>query len=141
MKYMPQDVFDGCALVVAMAHFAGADAQEIVGDLERQYSQSYADENMGSDIKEAADRIVVELPKLMQGDYTHQQLAGACKTLSTAIQKFNVDGAKRKRGFLGGTLFNYEKQEIREKPSRCMATIASYHVALASGAIDPRSLT
>lgn len=140
MKYMPQDVFDCCALTVAMAGFSGVNTAEIAGQLSEGYRKSYGDTALAEQIIEAADLLMKTVPSFFETEKTDAQLAGACKTLSSAITKFNVDGSKRRRGLLGGTLFNKEKVEIESKPTKCLPNVIAYNIAILSGAIDPRKI-
>lgn len=140
MKYMPQDVFDCCALSVAMAGFSGVSMYDITVQLSEDYGKSYDDTVLAEQLTEAADLLVKTIPTFFESAKTDAQLAGACKMLSGAIIKFNVDGSKRRRGFLGGTLFNKEKVEIKNKAAKCLSNVAAYNMALLSGSIDPKKI-
>jgi hypothetical protein len=140
MKYMPQDVFDCCALTVAMAGFSGANIGEIAGKLSDDFSKSYGDTALIEQFIKAADLLQESIPKYFESKKSDVQLAGACKTLSGAIAKFNMDGSKRRRGLFGGTVFNNEKIEIKGKVEICMSNVAAYHMAILMGAIDPRTI-
>lgn len=140
MKYMPQDVFDGCALTVAMAGFSGVNMVDIAKQLSEDYQKSYDDNDLTEQILEAAGLLTEAVPRFFETEKSAAQLAGACKTLSGAIMKFNVDGTKRRKGLLGGTMFNRAKAEIEDKPKKCLSNVIAYNVAILSGAIDPRKI-
>lgn len=137
---MPQDLFDCCALTVAMAGFMEKDMMEFSQDFAQDYSQAYNDSDQAKQMFAAGEMLVKGIPILMQGDYTNLQLAGACKTLQKAIMKFNPDGSKKRRGLLGGTRFKFEKSEILNKSERCIANVTLYHLAMVDGAINPLKL-
>jgi hypothetical protein len=140
MKYMPQDVFDGCALTVAMAGFSGVDMANIASQLANDYQKLYNDAGLTEQILEASNLLLEAVPHFFETEQTDRQLAASCKVLSSAIQKFNVDGSKRRKGLLGGTIFNKEKSEIEDKPQKCLSNVIAYNIAIFSGVIDPRKI-
>lgn len=140
MKYMPQDVFDCCALSVAMAGFSGINMADIAVKLSEDYGKSYGDNSLAEQFIEAAGVLMEVIPQFFAMAKTDAQLAGACKTLSSAIIKFNIDGSKRRRGFLGGAVFNKEAVEIENKMAKCLSNVAAYNLAILGGSIDPRKI-
>jgi hypothetical protein len=139
-RYMPQDVFDGAALTVAMAKALGQDGQAIAEQLATAYGSSYADGNLVQQWDEASNKVLTMIPKLFSISVKGEKVAQVCKTLSRAITQFRDDGRRRRKGFFGGTLFNYEKSELPDKVSKFEANVAVYHVLLVTGAIDVHKL-
>jgi hypothetical protein len=125
--FMPQDVFNGCALVVAQAGASGLDMVEHANDLADEYGRTYKDEWF------------LFFKSAFSGEVSEQKIASACKTIFSAMNKFHLDG-KPKRRWLKGALFQRQKTPICDKVAACKREISLYHFAITTGLIDPRRL-
>lgn len=137
--FMPQDVFNGCALVVAQAGACDLDMVEHANELADEYGRVYKDEWLANEIFEGAENALLFFKSAFSGEISDRKIAGACKAVLSAMNKFHIDG-KQKRKWLKGALFNRQKEPISNKVEACKADISRYHFAITTGLIDARRL-
>jgi hypothetical protein len=137
--FMPQDVFNGCALVVAQAGASGLDMVEHANDLADEYGRTYKDEWLAAEIFDAAEHAFLFFESVFSGEVSEQKIASAYKTIFSAMNKFHLDG-KPKRRWLKGALFHRQKTPICDKVAACKREISLYHFAITTGLIDPQRL-
>jgi hypothetical protein len=137
--FVQQDLFNMCALTVAQALVAGLDGADVAEELAQEYGKVYRDSELASDFLSAAHQILPLVARLISSEPLDPRVAGACKTLSHAMGKFDSDG-RRKRRFLKGAIFNRNRRQIENKVLACQTDVLAYHVALTTGVIDPRSV-
>lgn len=132
-RYMPQEVFNLCAVTTAkMSAMTGAAIEGYALKMADAH-RTYADDPiyLAADIESSAEKIISFLSSL----FPKEVIPGACTQLQYCIKHFCTDGSKKRRRIFGGSLFNYERSEISNKVKQCTTTIATYHAAVVSGLI------
>ena len=98
------------------------------------YVDTYSDYRLREDIEDAAEKII----EYFSGEFERHQIPSALRHMQHSIINFEVDGSKRKKKrFLGGTMFNYEKDEIEGKAVNAALRIMAYDRLISSQTIPP----
>jgi len=119
--------------------FSGEDMSSIADRLASSY-RVYGDHALSDEFLAAAKTLMETIPTILNGKASSdQQLVAHCKVLSCAIARYSIDGKKKKKPFLAGAYFQYEKSEIQNKVGTCQTNVMLYHLALMAGSIDARN--
>ena len=107
--YMPNEVFEAGAYAIASIHVSRSisliDAVDGVYD---QYKSSYEDDNIRRQWGDAAETVISLIQHRFSG-LTQAELADLLEYLVNVVMAKEPSGAKRKKKFLGGTIFNKDK--------------------------------
>ena len=107
--YMPNEVFETGAYAIASIRVSRSmsliDAVDIVYD---QYKSSYKDDNIRHQWAGAAET-VISLIQQRFPSLTRAELADLLEYLVNVVMAKEPSGAKRKKKFFGGTIFNKDK--------------------------------
>ena len=130
-RYMPQRVFDCCAIFVAKCYYDDeVDESDIIAKLVGSYQNAYVDDReLLNDIDEAAKKVL----ELVRTAFPDKSLYSVFEQLSFLSEKYELDGRKRRRKILGGTMFNKEKQYNTERVKECVKNVLVYHTGTMTG--------
>lgn len=140
--FMPQDVFNACALTVAQAGASGFDMTKTAHDIAATYGKTYRDEGLAQDVLTAADDALTFIYSVFADGRNDKETraALACKMLAAAVIKFEVNG-KRKGDFFRGAIFHRQKNQLESKVKTFSTDVIAYHFAIVTGKIDPKLLS
>ncbi|MCY1302270.1 hypothetical protein D9M70_519200 [compost metagenome] len=131
-SYIPQYMFNICAVTAAkIAASSGKPVREAANMLATNYKESYDDMNLEDDILAAA----INVTEFIKSSLPGSSIPGCMTQLQYTIINFEPDGKKRRKKIFGGTWFNKERDEIKDKVQRCKVNIAIYHMLLISGTL------
>jgi hypothetical protein len=130
-RYMPQQLFDMCAVSAAkISALSGEPIESVAEQLANTYQRDYQDENLSQDISAAASNVKTLVVKFL----SEEALAARLTQFQFCIKHYKSDGKKRPFR-LGGTFFNREKQQLPDKVATCLSDVAAYYFLVTGGAI------
>lgn len=131
-SYIPQYMFNICAVTTAkIAASNGKPIREAANLLANNYKKSYDDINLEDDILTAA----INVTEFIKSSIPGNSIPGCMTQLQYTIVNFEPSGRKRRKRLFGGTWFNKEKSEIKDKVQQCKINIATYHILLIGGSL------
>ena len=134
--YMPQRVFDVGALTIAFIHLKTGERIEIVAQQAfQQYEKSYLDDKILLQWIDATKEALKSLDTLFPNIDKETKIATLVH-LKNCVAKYNLDGTKRKKRLLAGTLFNKENEPNHQRVKQFLAHLSTYHLFLQSGKIE-----
>lgn len=123
LKYMPQDLFNLCAVTASKASvFTGKSIKQVSEEVTLGYIHTYSDQSLPGEVAEAAHLIIEYIQEYFAGTDEIRKLTH----LQYCIDNYEADGNPKKKKFLGGTVFKYETEEIKNKPHVCICDIANF---------------
>jgi hypothetical protein len=122
LKYMPQDVFNLCAVTAAkVTGFTGKSIEQVSQEITSGYIHTFSDQNLSKEVAEAASSIREYIREYFVGTDEVRKLTH----LQYCIDNYDVEGQLRQKSFLSGTSFKHETNEIKFKPHVCSCNIAN----------------
>lgn len=140
MSYMPQQLFNMCAVTTAKISVATEQPVEAIAlQVTASYTDTYKDVHLAEEVAEAASRIAA----LLKGTMPDGSLGGALTQMQFCIKNYSPDGKKLRGKILGGTWFNKEPKPIEDKVGVCFANVAAFHILTINGQVPiaPRGWT
>ena len=138
MKYIEEDIVTIAGLLAARCYWSGVDHLPILEELARDYEKAYDDNDLEEKFSKSFRQVLLVLPKSIEtvgvNPKDKQVLVGTCHALSAAIQQYDTSG-KRRRRFLGGTLFSRSRNPIRDVEAAVEQQILTYAMLMTSGKI------
>jgi len=132
-KYMPQDVFDMGAALIAKLHIStDEDISILAGKLHENYRHSYIDDGLQEDWAEAAQTLLT----LARGRFSDASvLFGLFRHMMFFVREYNLDGSRKRRRIFGGTWFSGERSPNPNRLKDCLRTYMIFNVLVDSGQI------
>ena len=129
-SYMPQDVFNMCAVTAAQNNASeGTTIEQFAKRVSDEYRRYYIDDGFEEDIVLAARNVV----KFIESSFPGTKAATAVRQLQYCIRKFQPSG--KKKFFLQvGTIFDRQKVPLPNRVSQCVADVVVFHLGTLSGA-------
>ena len=140
MSYMPQQLFNMCAVTTAKISVATERSVEaIASQVTASYTDTYKDVHLAEEVAEAASKIAAWL----EGAMPDGSLVGALTHMQFCIKNYSPNGKKLRRKLLGGTWFNKESEPIEDKVRACVANVATFYILTINGQVPiaPRGWT
>ena len=126
--YMPQDVFNMCAVTAAQYSASeGTTIEEFAKLISDKYRHHYIDDGYEEDIVLAARNVV----KFIESSFPGTKSAAAVRQLQYCIRKFHPSG--KKKFFPQGTILNQQKVPLPNRVSQCVTDVAVFHLGTLSG--------
>lgn len=136
MGYAPEDVVASAGLTVAMSMFVSSDSYSTARQLAEEYQRAFDDKELQRDFIYCGFALKELIENLHPGTDDPKRLASICLFLTKAIMAFQVDGRRKRRGFLASPFFTSSRYEIQNKPTVATSLVTAYHLALQAGKID-----
>ncbi|MDD2762135.1 MAG: hypothetical protein PHH11_17805 [Methylomonas sp.] len=131
-EFIRQEMFNMFAVSAAKISAASNKSiREATALIMNNYQGAYLDANLAKDVETAANGVT----EFMLGILPPETLTGNLTQMQFCIKNFNPDGTRKRKRIFGGTFFNKEKSEIRNKVQSCKANIATYHMLVIGGSI------
>lgn len=127
-SYMPQNVFNMCAVTAVQYNTSGnTTIEEFAKRISDEYRRHYIDDGYEEDIVLAARNLV----KFIESSLRDTKAAAAVRQLQYCIKKFHPSG--KKRFFPQGTIFNQQKSPLPNRVSQCVTDVTVFHLGTLSG--------
>ena len=134
--YMPQRVFDVGALTIAFIHLkTGEPIETVAQGAFQHYEKSYLDDKVLLQWTDAAKAALKSVDTLFP-NIDKETKIGSLVHLKNCVDKFNLDGTKRSKRLLGGTLFKKEKEPNHQRVKQFVTHLVTYHLLLLNGEIE-----
>ena len=128
-SYMPQDVFNMCAVTAAQFNASeGTTIEKFAKRISDEYRRDYIDDGFEDDIVLAARNVV----KFVESSFPGTKAAAAVRQLQYCIKKFHPSG-KKKFFLQGGTIFNKQKVPLPNRVNQCVTDVVVFHLGTLSG--------
>jgi hypothetical protein len=139
-RYMPQFLFDGCAVSVAM-YYDPEDSVDISTPITlvlNQYQKDYEDDQyLEKDLAIAAtgiyEFVVGYFSRPEFSEVTPERLISAFKQLRWLASNYEINGKKKRKKLFGGTLFNSDKEYFTGRAYTSVTNIEAFHNGTVEG--------
>jgi hypothetical protein len=129
-RYMPQDIFNGCAIFTAMANY-NEQLKKDVPTIFSRYQNSYKDDKKMFDDVEEASSLVLQAVGMHYPEEGSQMVM--LRQIFSLNKYYELDGQKKKNNLLNGTFFNKERRYNGERAKVCAREIMVYIAGTQTG--------
>ena len=130
-SYMPQDVFDMCVVSAVKIHMVSGDSLgQVCSQICGYYKNSYPhDADFELEIKKTSGKLL----EAMRSQFEDEQLPPAMTQLQYCITNYELNGKKKRKRLLSGTLFTKTKSRNPNRAKGCLQNMTVYHVGTMTG--------
>jgi len=133
-KYMPNDLFNLCAITVAkLSHVSEQPSAVFAQELWNGYISDYPDDDVVEDWIKASEAVQEILSETVESE----NLPSVYTQLQFCFEKFNSDGTPKRKKLFGGTLFNKQKFKDGNRVSDFLRCFTSFYAASAMESLPP----
>lgn len=134
-RYMPQELFEMCAVSVARWHLESnkeRSIEELSKLISSQYEGDYANDGFEKQIADAAQDII----RTLDSQFSTEEMPAALRQMQYCIKNFHPNGKRKRKRFFDGTWFRADKKSgATDRVERCVKDIFIYHVGAMTGII------
>lgn len=130
-SYMPQDLFDMVVVTAVKLHMTtGNSLDHVCETVCGFYNNNFPDDtNLKAEVSETSSSLL----KAMRLQFDDEQLPSAMTQLQFCITNFELDGSKKRKRLLSGTLFTRSKSHNPKRAKDCLRNMMVFHTGTMTG--------